>query len=158
MLMSPAVQYVFDWTTLKKVQDFSKNQGLITELIWLSSIPTKPLPTAKSGCPGPCPTGIWIFPKMETPKPPWAICSSAWHYTQYKNWVVFFFLFRWSFLYFNLCPLPFVFPLCRIQKRLVLSSLYPPTKYLYTLIKLPPRPSFLEAKLSLSTFSNVSML
>lgn len=56
--MSPAVQYAFDWTTLKKVQDFSKNQGLITELIWLSSIPTKPLPTAKSGCPGPCPTGI----------------------------------------------------------------------------------------------------
>lgn len=52
------------------MQDFSKTHGLITDFIWLSSIPTNLLLTAEAGCPGPCPTGVLIFPKMEAPQYP----------------------------------------------------------------------------------------
>lgn len=28
-----------------------------------------------AGCPGPCPDGFWVSPKLETPQSPWPTCS-----------------------------------------------------------------------------------
>jgi len=54
---------------------------------------------------------------METLQLLWAICSSVSPLSQQK-----IFMFRWKFLYFNLCPLA--------EKSLDPSSLLPPVRYL----------------------------
>ena len=53
------------------------------EIIW-------PKPTARAGpptagCPGPCPDGFWISPRMETPQPPWVTFASAQSPSQWKR-------------------------------------------------------------------------
>jgi len=59
-----------------------------------------------------------------------------------------FLIFRWHFLCFSLCPLPLFLSLGTTEKCLGLSSLHPPCRYLCTLMRSPPDPSFLQAEQS----------
>lgn len=43
--------------------------------IWPYPLPKRGHPEA--GCPGPCPDGFWISPRLETPQAPWATCAGA---------------------------------------------------------------------------------
>lgn len=33
--------------------------------------------STKAGCPGPCPVGFWLLPRMETTQPTWATCYNG---------------------------------------------------------------------------------
>lgn len=50
---------------------------------------------------------------MQTPQPFWAIYSIVWLQLQLKNCSL---LFKWNFLYTDLCPLPIVLPLDTTEK------------------------------------------
>ena len=48
-----------------------------------------------------------------------------------------FLMIRGNLLCFSLCPLPLILSLGTVEKSLALFSLYPPFRYLYTLIRSP---------------------
>lgn len=109
---------------------------------------SNPLPTAepaRAGCPRLCPIGFWESPKMETPQP---LRATSFQCLTMHTVKTLFVMFRWNFMYFNLCPLSLVLSLCSSEETPALSSLFPLSKYLYTLIKLTPEPSLLEEKKS----------
>jgi len=41
-------------------------------------------------------------------------------------------MFKWNFLYYNLCPLPLVLSVDSTERSLALSSLFHPIRYFYT--------------------------
>jgi len=53
------------------------------EIFWSNLLAQAGSPSAD--CPGPCPDGFSIFPRIETPQPPWAICASAQSPSQYRS-------------------------------------------------------------------------
>ena len=55
-------------------------------------------------------------------------------------------MFKQNFLYFSFCFLPLVLLLDTSEKSLAPSSLLPSISYLYTLMRFPPEPSFLQAE------------
>ena len=92
---------------------------------------------------------------METSRPLWATCASAWSPSQWKS-------VSWcsdrSLLCFSLCALPLVLPLGTTEKSLALSSLHPPYRWLYTLIRSPQAFSSPGWRVPALSFSSGEML
>jgi len=89
-------------------------------------------PTAS--CPGLCPDGFWPFPRLETPQPLCATCASAWSPSQLRS--------------VSLCSDRSSYSVCAhclLSCHWTPSSLHPPFRYLYTLMR-PRKHSLLQAR------------
>lgn len=79
---------------------------------------------------------------METPEDLWATCSSVLISLPRRRSIP---MFRWSFLYFHLCPLPLVQSLDAAEKSLALSMPYQAVTHIG---EITPEPSLLQARQS----------
>lgn len=99
------------------------------EHIWSLSAPsTGTAESARAVCLGPCPVRVWICPRKETPQSQEETYSSFLVPSKKKG---FFLMFKWNFLYLNLC----FFPVPWYWEDPAVSSLLPPIRCLHMLIR-----------------------
>lgn len=103
--------------------------AVIGEHIWNLFAPsTGTVESTRAVCSGPCPVRVWISPRKETAQSQEATYSSF-YYPQSKKGC--FLMFKWNFLYLNLC----FFRVPGYWEDPAVFSLLSPIRCLYTLMR-----------------------